>query len=160
MKVISVEGENIDSLWSGVITAITTKGPVAGTFFFFTNLSDHEGPHLTIPLFRYAVVSKRKMAAGIPGLEGTPHAHDAISVKPGMTYLKERGYGKEVWGLLEVSTFSRSLVYPQCELYLILFFAIETIRLSNPPRILSCTPALARSVEPAVSNSARLFQTF
>jgi transketolase len=76
LKVITVDGEDIDSLWSGVITAITTKGPVA-------------------------VVSKRKMAAGIPGLEGTAHAHDAISVKPGMAYLKERGYGKEVWGLLE-----------------------------------------------------------
>ena len=42
------------------------------------------------------------MAPGIPGIEGSAHGHDVVSVKGGVNYLKMRGYGENVWGLLEV----------------------------------------------------------
>ncbi|TFK98234.1 thiamine diphosphate-binding protein [Pterulicium gracile] len=76
LKVITVEGEDIDSLWGGISTAIATDGPVA-------------------------VISKRKMAPGISGIEGSPHGHDVVSVDGAVNYLKERGYGEEVWGILK-----------------------------------------------------------
>ena len=55
MKVLEVNGEDLDQLYPAMCEAVSTHGPVA-------------------------VVSKRKMAVGIKGLEGSPHAHDAIKV--------------------------------------------------------------------------------
>ncbi len=39
-----------------------------------------------------AVVTKRKMAVGIKGIEGSPKAHDAIGVDVAIEYLKAKGY--------------------------------------------------------------------
>ncbi|KAK4695758.1 hypothetical protein P7C70_g8492, partial [Phenoliferia sp. Uapishka_3] len=75
MKVISVQGENVEELWGGIAAAVTHKGPVA-------------------------VVSNRKMAPGIEGLEGESEGHEAVPVKIAIKYLTERGYGKEVTDIL------------------------------------------------------------
>ena len=69
MKVLECKGEDIDSLFACVAEAIATPGPVA-------------------------VVSKRVMAPGIEGLEGSPHGHDVIPVDKAIAYLKKRGYEK------------------------------------------------------------------
>lgn len=69
VKVFKCNGENIDELYSAVCQAINTPGPVA-------------------------VVSKRVMAPGIEGLEGSPHGHDVIPVDKAISYLKKRGYEK------------------------------------------------------------------
>lgn len=37
------------------------------------------------------VVSKRRMAPGIPDIEGSPHGHDVIPVKSAVKYLSGRG---------------------------------------------------------------------
>lgn len=55
MKVHVVNGEDIDSLYAAMADIVSTPGPAA-------------------------VISQRKMAVGIKGLEGSPHAHDAIKV--------------------------------------------------------------------------------
>lgn len=40
----------------------------------------------------HAVVSKRKMAIGIPDIEGSTHGHDVIPVKSALKYLEKHGY--------------------------------------------------------------------
>jgi len=42
-----------------------------------------------------AVISNRKMAPGIEGIEGKTHAHDVIPVDIARRYLTSRGYSKE-----------------------------------------------------------------
>ncbi|KAF9532653.1 transketolase [Crepidotus variabilis] len=66
LKVITVQGEDIDSLWAGIAAIVTHEGPAA-------------------------VVSKRRMAPGIPDIEGSPHGHDVIPVKSAVKYLSGRG---------------------------------------------------------------------
>ncbi|KAF9478837.1 transketolase [Pholiota conissans] len=66
LKVITVEGEDIDALW-GAISAITV----------------YDGPA--------AVIAKRHMAPGIPDIEGSTHGHDVIPVKSAVKYLEKRG---------------------------------------------------------------------
>ncbi|KAF8181309.1 transketolase [Pholiota molesta] len=66
LKVVTVQGEDIDALWGAISSVTTHKGPAA-------------------------VVSKRKMAPGIPDLEGSIHGHDVISVKSAIKYLEQRG---------------------------------------------------------------------
>lgn len=39
------------------------------------------------------VISKRVMAPGIEGIEGSTHGHDVIPVKAAVKYLEARGYG-------------------------------------------------------------------
>lgn len=126
LKVITVEGEDIDSLWGGISTAIATDGPVAGEFshLFAHRLHCvrvyrlHSGVSTTLRRDSFEieiltihvppVISKRKMAPGISGIEGSPHGHDVVSVDGAVNYLKERGYGEEVWGILKV----RSILPP------------------------------------------------
>ncbi|KAF7977050.1 hypothetical protein HWV62_4824 [Athelia sp. TMB] len=67
LKVIEVEGEDIDALWGAVASIVTHKGPAA-------------------------VVSKRLMAPGVADLQGSPHGHDAAPVKAALNYFKARGY--------------------------------------------------------------------
>ena len=55
IKVFKANGEDIDSLYNAMCEAINMSGPAA-------------------------VVTSRPMAPGIKGLEGTPHAHDAVKV--------------------------------------------------------------------------------
>lgn len=70
MKTLTCQGEKLDELYSTVVEALKTPGPVA-------------------------VVIKRKMAPGVDGIEGTPHGHDVIPVKHAIPYLKKRGYDEK-----------------------------------------------------------------
>ncbi|KIM97195.1 hypothetical protein OIDMADRAFT_168958 [Oidiodendron maius Zn] len=70
LKVVRAEGENIDSLYAAMCAVINHNGPAA-------------------------VISNRKMAPGIEGLEGEVHAHDVISVDIARKYLTKRGYSKQ-----------------------------------------------------------------
>ncbi|KAM6489153.1 thiamine diphosphate-binding fold [Amanita muscaria] len=69
IKVVKVQGEDIDALWGAISSVITYNGPAA-------------------------VISKRVMAPGVPDIEGTPHGHDVIPIKSAIKYLKARGYDK------------------------------------------------------------------
>lgn len=69
LKVIVTQGEDIDSLWGAVASAVTHDGPAA-------------------------VVAKRVMAPGIPDIEGSTHAHDVIPIGSATKYLEKRGLGK------------------------------------------------------------------
>jgi len=55
IKVVKANGEDLDSLYPAMCEVVNTPGPGA-------------------------VVIKRKMAPGIKGIEGSPHAHDAVKV--------------------------------------------------------------------------------
>jgi transketolase len=65
--VLEVDGEDLDSLYNAVRKSIVCPGPSA-------------------------VVMKRKMATGIPGVEGSPHGHDATPVKYSTVYLESHGF--------------------------------------------------------------------
>jgi hypothetical protein len=75
LKVFTAEGENIDDLWRGVAELVTTDGPAA-------------------------LVSKRLMAPGVKGIEGSSHGHDVVSVKVAIEYLEGKGYPKTVTDIL------------------------------------------------------------
>ncbi len=67
VTVLEGDGEDLDSLYANICTAINTPGPVA-------------------------VINHRKMCPGIVGLEGSTHGHDVISVKVALEYLENRGH--------------------------------------------------------------------
>ena len=66
LAVQTCDGEDLDALFTAVRTAIATPGPAA-------------------------VVIKRKMAVGVPGIEGLPKGHDVIPVAMAIDYLAGRG---------------------------------------------------------------------
>ena len=66
LQVNSGDGEDLDSLFSRIQQAFATDGPVA-------------------------LVNKRKMAVGVPGIEGLPKGHDVIPVDLAVSYLQARG---------------------------------------------------------------------
>ncbi|UCF93946.1 MAG: transketolase [Desulfobacterales bacterium] len=66
VRVDSGYGENLSALYGRIQKALITAGPVA-------------------------LINKRKMAVGIPGIEGSPKGHDVIPVDFAITYLKEKG---------------------------------------------------------------------
>lgn len=65
------DGEDLDDLYRRMADAVRREGPVG-------------------------VVNKRKMAVGIPGLEGSNHAHDVIPVDKAVEYLSARGHTEAV----------------------------------------------------------------
>nr|BAW33011.1 transketolase [Moniliella megachiliensis] len=67
MKVLHANGEDLDSLYTAMLEAFNSKGPVA-------------------------VITKRPMAPGIKGIEGVPGGHDVIPLPTAIEYLKDRGY--------------------------------------------------------------------
>mmetsp|Transcript_18830 Transcript_18830/g.21030 ORF Transcript_18830/g.21030 Transcript_18830/m.21030 type:complete len:643 (-) Transcript_18830:27-1955(-) len=69
LPVAEVPGEDLDALYYRIRTAVVTDGP-------------------------YAVISKRKMAPGIKGIEGSTHGHDVINKKAAVEYLEGRGLHK------------------------------------------------------------------
>ncbi|KZT07582.1 thiamine diphosphate-binding protein [Laetiporus sulphureus 93-53] len=71
LKVLTVQGEDIDALWGALCEIITYNGPAA-------------------------VVCKRVMAPGIADIEGSTHGHDVIPVKAAIKYLTSRGYPESV----------------------------------------------------------------
>ena len=76
VTVSSGQGEDIEQLFKRIQTALNTPGP-------------------------YAVVNKRKMAPGVPGIEGLPKGHDVIPVDMAVAYLKAKGQARAV-DLLQV----------------------------------------------------------
>ncbi|TIA71153.1 hypothetical protein E3P89_02512 [Wallemia ichthyophaga] len=70
LKVVRAEGENIDSLYKAVCEVVAHDGPAA-------------------------VVSSRKIAPEIEGIEGESHAHDVIPVAVAKKYLTKRGYSED-----------------------------------------------------------------
>lgn len=60
------DGEDLDSLYSRMCAAVTTRGPVA-------------------------LINRRQMCVGIKGLEGSAHGHDVIKVSVAKEYLTARG---------------------------------------------------------------------
>lgn len=71
LTVQTVDGEDFQALYRGMRRAITTAGPVA-------------------------LVVKRVMAPGVPGIEGTHKGHDAIPVPLAIDYLRARGHSAAV----------------------------------------------------------------
>ncbi len=67
LKVLEVNGEDIDALYAAICEAINTPGPMA-------------------------IICKRPMCPGIEGLEGSNHGHDVISVKMALQYLESKGH--------------------------------------------------------------------
>ncbi len=65
------DGEDFDALYTRMRDALLTKGPVA-------------------------LINRRKMAIGIPEIEGRAKAHDAVSAELAVQYLEKRGHGKAV----------------------------------------------------------------
>jgi len=78
VRVDTGDGENLSTLYQRIQKALITDGPVA-------------------------LINKRKMAMGIPGIEGLPKGHDVIPVDFAITYLKEKGC-QEAVNALESST--------------------------------------------------------
>lgn len=66
LPVETVEAENLDALFAQVAAAVTSDGP-------------------------QAVICKRPMAPGVPGVEGTTHGHDVFSKDAAIAYLETRG---------------------------------------------------------------------
>ncbi len=60
------EGEDFDDLYARMVKAVKTAGPVA-------------------------VINRRKMAPGVPGIEGSASGHDVIKAGPAVEYLRARG---------------------------------------------------------------------
>ncbi|KAH9917024.1 thiamine diphosphate-binding protein [Fomitopsis serialis] len=67
LKVLTVQGEDLDALWAALCEIIAYDGPAA-------------------------VVCKRVMAPGVADIEGSTHGHDVIPVKAAIKYLTSRGY--------------------------------------------------------------------
>lgn len=66
LQVTVGDGEDIDALFTRIRNAFTQSGPVA-------------------------VISKRLMAIGVPGIEGSPKGHDVIAVNLALDYLEAKG---------------------------------------------------------------------
>jgi transketolase C-terminal domain/subunit/transketolase N-terminal domain/subunit len=71
VRVDTGSGESLSTLYQRIQKALITDGPVA-------------------------LINKRKMAVGIPGIEGLPKGHDVIPVDFAITYLKEKGWEEAV----------------------------------------------------------------
>ncbi len=63
------DGEDLDALFARISRALNTDGPAA-------------------------VINKRLMAVGVPGIEGLPKGHDVIPVNLAVDYLQARGYDR------------------------------------------------------------------
>jgi Transketolase, thiamine diphosphate binding domain len=93
LKVVTVQGEDIDALWGAFVNVITHQGPAASEPRIYSSLS----PWLTLQI----VISKRVMAPGVPDIQGSPHGHDVIPVKSALAYFKQRGYPTERYNAIE-----------------------------------------------------------
>ncbi|MFO8089304.1 MAG: transketolase C-terminal domain-containing protein [Desulfatiglandaceae bacterium] len=82
IKVDTGPGEDLPVLYQRIRRALATEGPVA-------------------------LVNKRTMSVGVPGIEGSPKAHDVIPVDLAVAYLKEKGREEAVQAL-EKSTKNKS----------------------------------------------------
>lgn len=78
VPVSEVQGEDVDALYAQLRAACCSPGV-------------------------QAVVAKRAMAVGIPGIEGQTHGHDAVAVKYALPYLEARGHLKAVQQLKAIT---------------------------------------------------------
>ncbi|MFO0710926.1 MAG: transketolase C-terminal domain-containing protein [Sandaracinus sp.] len=67
MTAEAVDGEDLDALFGALQRAFATKGP-------------------------YALVIRRKIAPGVAGAEGNPHAHEVLKAEVAIKYLEARGH--------------------------------------------------------------------
>ena len=86
LSVDTGDGEDLKSLYRRIQKALTTDGPVA-------------------------LINKRKMAVGVPGIEGLPKGHDVIPVDFAIAYLKEKGQQAAVATLESSARPSSSATY-------------------------------------------------
>jgi len=84
LQVDTGNGEDLPVLYQRIQKALIADGPVA-------------------------LINKRKMAVGVPGIEGIPKGHDVIPVDFAITYLKEKGQ-QEAVTVLESATKETSTV--------------------------------------------------
>jgi len=80
------DGEDLDALFERMRGALATPGPVA-------------------------LVNRRKMAPGVPGLEGSHKGHDVIAPAPAIEYLEARGHDEAVAYLKGVEKRKDAAVY-------------------------------------------------
>jgi transketolase C-terminal domain/subunit len=59
----------------------------------------------------FALVNKRKMAPGVPSIEGSPKAHDVVKVKVAVEYLNARGHEAAVAYLQSLTSPKRPTAY-------------------------------------------------
>ena len=86
VRVDTGSGESLSDLYQRIQNALITDGPVA-------------------------LINKRKMAVGIPGIEGLPKGHDVIPVDFAITYLKEKGWQEAVKALESSAKQTSTAVY-------------------------------------------------
>ncbi len=86
MTVTMGPGEDLDNLFGRVQAAFSASGP-------------------------WALVNKRVMAAGVPGIEGVPKAHDVIPVALAIPYLEARGHTAAVEMLSSNEESKEAFVY-------------------------------------------------
>lgn len=86
LKVDTVDGENVDALYSALARAFSTEGP-------------------------YAIIVKRKMAPGIEGLEANHAGHESIKSTLAIPYLEKRGHTRAVEMLKAAKPEKSPLVY-------------------------------------------------
>ncbi|MEM1370236.1 MAG: transketolase C-terminal domain-containing protein [Cyanobacteria bacterium P01_H01_bin.15] len=86
LTVLEGPGEDLENLYSRLVKAMATDGPVA-------------------------VLNKRLMAAGIEGLEGSTHAHDVISVGKAIEYLEARNRADAAAYLKEIKAPSQNYTF-------------------------------------------------
>jgi transketolase len=86
MPVEIVDGEDIESLYATLVRVFSTPGPVA-------------------------VSIRRRMAPGIDGLEGHPHAHESIKADKAIAYLEKRGHADAVAYLKSVKPSKSPLTF-------------------------------------------------
>jgi transketolase len=82
LRVETVDAENLRALHAAMRRLLTNKGPAA-------------------------LISKRRMAPGIPGIEGSIKGHDAIPVAAAVDYLRARGHAAAVRCLEDVRPASK-----------------------------------------------------
>ena len=80
------DGEDLAVLFRRMARAVLTPGPVA-------------------------LINKRKMAPGIPDLEGSHHAHDVVKVATAVKYLEARGHAAAVAYLKAIPKATRSVTH-------------------------------------------------
>jgi transketolase C-terminal domain/subunit/transketolase N-terminal domain/subunit len=86
LKVDTGDGEDLSALFERIQKALVTDGPVA-------------------------LINKRLMAVGLPGIEGSPKGHDVIAVDFAISHLKEKGRLEAVKMLEASSKKSASIEY-------------------------------------------------
>jgi hypothetical protein len=84
LKVVTVQGEDIDALWAGLAEVINHDGPaaiVAKRIMGPVSISGTYGCGFYTEI----------LTQGLPDVEGTSHAHDVIPVKSALKYFERRG---------------------------------------------------------------------